>query len=318
MLCAIIAVAIVVIVGLGAGIGATEHHSGHSSSSPGGGGSGGGGGGGGSTKTPAPTPAPVDIMACTGTSASLPKVECAAWQDFFNSTGGNYSSSSTGWQHCQTNLLDPCSCTYNFDGLDDDDSAQVASVTCSGTSITALSLDTLGITGPLPQSIGSLTALTQIKLDRNPLMTGTLPSALLALTALEVLQITSAGLTGPIPAAISSLTKLTNLGIAGNRLTGTVPSSLSALTALTTFDIGANDFSGSLPASLSSLTTLKDLSMQCCGLTGALPSLNWDNLKTCSIGGPQFDGSCAKKYKLNAWSCPLPITSGCSASCSAN
>jgi hypothetical protein len=60
---------------------------------------------------PAP-PGPAPGHACTGSSASLNPVSCAAWQDLAKATN------ITGWTKCSGNLLDPCSCNsgYNHSG----------------------------------------------------------------------------------------------------------------------------------------------------------------------------------------------------------
>jgi hypothetical protein len=43
-------------------------------------------------------------ITCTGNSADLAGVECAAWQDFYDATNGPQ------WSHCSDARSDPCSC----------------------------------------------------------------------------------------------------------------------------------------------------------------------------------------------------------------
>jgi hypothetical protein len=50
-----------------------------------------------------PPPAPGNV--CTGTSTQLPAVQCAAWIDFHDSTGGS------GWKVCSGMRTNPCACT---------------------------------------------------------------------------------------------------------------------------------------------------------------------------------------------------------------
>ena len=49
--------------------------------------------------------------ACTGMSSNLAAAECTAWVSLFDGTGG-----ATRWTHCKGNRLDPCGCSYIYQG----------------------------------------------------------------------------------------------------------------------------------------------------------------------------------------------------------
>ncbi|KAK7316545.1 hypothetical protein RJT34_00095 [Clitoria ternatea] len=146
---------------------------------------------------------------------------------------------------------DPCS---SFSG-----------VTCFLRRVTILSLGATPLAGSLPDSISSLTELTQL--------------------------ILSPGIvTGPIPPQLGRLTKLRVISLPNNRFTGSIPSTLSSLVNLHTLDLSHNQLAGSIPPSLTELTHLKVLILASNSLTGTLktvssPLLHLD-LKNNNLIGP--------------------------------
>ena len=64
------------------------------------------------------------------------------------------------------------------------------------------------------------------------LMTGTIPTNIGALTALQSLDLHSNYLTGPIPDSIGNLTSLTLLRLANSSINSTLPSTLAQLSQL--------------------------------------------------------------------------------------
>ena len=57
----------------------------------------------------APAAAEAAVAACTGSSTKLPAAQCAAWQAFHDSTGGD------GWKVCKSKRNDPCACQRGDD-----------------------------------------------------------------------------------------------------------------------------------------------------------------------------------------------------------
>ena len=82
---------------------------------------------------------------------------------------------------------------------------------------------------------------------------GSIPAAVSALTALEVLDLTSNQLSGSIPDAIRACTALSVLILTDNLLEGTIPTSLGVLTNLTAVCLDENLLTGSIPSALGQL-----------------------------------------------------------------
>jgi hypothetical protein len=145
---------------------------------------------------------------CTGSSAppAITIDQCALWQDFFDTMDG------PEWNDCNSSRSDPLSCVlYHGTG-----------VHAYGGEITDISLDSLGIKGTLPRSIGKMTGLVSLDLQGNHL-TGTIPSELEQLKQLQSLDLADNQLTGTIPSELANLNKLTLLWLQANKLTGLVP-----------------------------------------------------------------------------------------------
>lgn len=121
--------------------------------------------------------------------------------------------------------------------------------------------------------------VVQIKRSSNNL-TGSLPATLNTLTALEVLFLSDNHLSGNIPSLVG-LTQLTDFNVGLNELTGTIPS-LSGSPALNFFNVSVNLLTGSLP-DLSALSALRTFYASDNQLTGTIPSL--DNLTALEFFG---------------------------------
>ncbi|MFC1483702.1 fibronectin type III domain-containing protein [Candidatus Neomarinimicrobiota bacterium] len=139
--------------------------------------------------------------------------------------------------------------------------------------VTSVNLQTNNLSGPLPESIGNLTALTSLNLGTNQL-TDTIPSSIGNLVNLTNLSLENNQLTGEIPDGISNMADLTTLSLGWNQLTGAVPAGFSGLTNLTWLALYGNQ-----------LTELPDLS----GMTQLEYLYVSDNLLTFEDIEPNMD-----------------------------
>lgn len=122
-------------------------------------------------------------------------------------------------------------------------------------SLKVLSLVSLGLWGPLPGSIGSLSSLEIVNMSSNYL-SGGIPVQLLQLKNLQTLILDHNNFTGEVPGWLSSLPLLTVVSLKNNRLSGFLPKSLGTLHNLRVLALSANNFSGEVP-DLSKLTNLQ-------------------------------------------------------------
>ena len=159
-----------------------------------------------------------------------------------------------------------------------------------------LRLSSNELSGTIPDLSG-LTGLTRLELSYNEL-SGTIPD-LGNLTSLQYMNLRNNELSGTIP-DLSGLTGLRELTLIENKLTGKIPN-LSGLTNLTRLELEDNLLSGEIP-DLSDLTNLKYLYLSRNGLTGEIPaSLNsLTKLETLYLPGNQLSGTIPDLSSLTA------------------
>ncbi|MFX1445923.1 MAG: hypothetical protein ACFFHV_21110 [Promethearchaeota archaeon] len=109
----------------------------------------------------------------------------------------------------------------------------------------------------LPESIGKLSSLKRLYLDRNQL--STLPESIENLTSLQDLNLFGNQLS-TLPESITKLKSLEFLSLSVNKLSS-LPESIGQLSLLKTLDLADNQLTA-LPESLSKLTLLEDLELE--------------------------------------------------------
>ena len=103
-------------------------------------------------------------------------------------------------------------------------------------------------------------------------LTGEIPEQLGSLTYLKNLRLSDHLLSEPIPAALGSLIYLKDLGLADNRLSGTIPAELGGMTYLKSLYLYDNYLRGTIPAEMGNLTNLQRLYLAWNQLTGCVPA----------------------------------------------
>ncbi|XP_030955584.1 probable leucine-rich repeat receptor-like protein kinase At5g49770 isoform X5 [Quercus lobata] len=121
-----------------------------------------------------------------------------------------------------------------------------------------------------PQLFNSEMPLIHVLLDGNQL-TGSIPSTLGLVQALEVLRIDGNALSGPVPSNFNNLTNLIQMFLSNNKLTGPLPN-LTSMNLLSYVDISNNTFDGSdAPPWFPTLQSLTTLIMENTQLQGQFP-----------------------------------------------
>nr|POF10345.1 putative leucine-rich repeat receptor-like protein kinase [Quercus suber] len=132
-----------------------------------------------------------------------------------------------------------------------------------------LGQNNLSVTIP-PRLFSSEMVLIHVLLDGNQL-TGSIPSTLGLVQALEVLRIDGNALSGPVPSNFNNLTNLNHMFLSNNKLTGPLPN-LTGMIFLSYVDISNNTFDGSdAPPWIPTLQSLTTLIMENTQLQGQFP-----------------------------------------------
>lgn len=145
--------------------------------------------------------------------------------------------------------------------------------------LTVADLSGSGLTGTISTSLGKMTSLVSLTLDRNQL-SGEIPGTIGMLTALRTLALSDCNLWGNLPSELSSLTSLESLYLdaysrKGAGISGPLPT-FSTMPNLRELYLGSNSFTGSIPTNfLSGVDSLDDVIVVDVGsnhLTGTIPS----------------------------------------------
>jgi Leucine-rich repeat (LRR) protein len=219
-------------------------------------------------------------LTVVGLQGLVPASEYAALVDLFNSTGGTDWKDNRGW-------LDPGAADWNGVEVTNLQFAANGNFLLNSGNVSGLDLETNGLAGNLPSSLGDLTALQSLSLAGNQLQ-GPIPPIFSSLTLLQTLDLSSNKLTGSIPAGLGDLSlSLTSIDFSANELSNSLPSDLQGMSALETLDLSQNSLSGTV--NLGVMSQLITLNLNGNGFTGSLTNLVLaPNLQTNDLGGNHF------------------------------
>ena len=136
--------------------------------------------------------------------------------------------------------------------------------------VTALELDSNGLTGSVPPELGQLSSLERLELSSNGL-SGSIPPELGQLSSLEYLNFGWNDLSGPIPPELGQLSSLERLELSSNGLSGSIPPELGQLSSLGWLELSTNGLSGTIPPELGQLSNLTSLHLNVNDLSGSIP-----------------------------------------------
>mmetsp|Transcript_23144 Transcript_23144/g.33161 ORF Transcript_23144/g.33161 Transcript_23144/m.33161 type:complete len:284 (-) Transcript_23144:308-1159(-) len=136
----------------------------------------------------------------------------------------------------------------------------------------------MGFTGSIPTEISKLQALETLALRKNAL-TGTIPTNLSNLTKLVHFDVGMNNLAGTIADIFSNQNSLEIFQIDYNRLSGEIPHMMGSLSSLAFLNLGSNFFSAStLPSFICKLSNLRGLSVYNLDVIGKISGECFSNL----------------------------------------
>ncbi|XP_027069575.2 uncharacterized protein [Coffea arabica] len=148
------------------------------------------------------------------------------------------------------------------------------------------------LNGTIPSALCRLTNLSQLDISFNYNVGGSLPEEIGQLKSLIELKLSSNQFYGSIPPTLGHLSKLTSLDLRGNELYGAIPHQICALSKLAYLDLSFNELEGELPSSLVNLTQLALLDVSSNLIESLIPPGigNLTNLATLDLSHNSFWG----------------------------
>jgi Leucine-rich repeat (LRR) protein len=191
------------------------------------------------------------------------KIQRFALATLYFSTAGDEWSNNRLW------LSDTNECKLWFSRI-----AEVAgdAICNANDEIVTLDLDYNNLSGPLPKEVALLTSLRRIELYGGPqgFLTGSLPTEVGHLSALEALSVKGNRMTGPLPTELGRCTALTNLNLSQNRFSGGIPTELGLLSHLANISLETNRLDGKLPSELGAIAGLVSITLGTNAFTGEI------------------------------------------------
>ena len=195
--------------------------------------------------------------------------------DLYNSTTGNSWRNNMNWL-----TTAPVATWYGISTLNE--------------RVTGIAMSYNNLAGPLPASIGNLTALYQLTLNSNQI-NGSIPSSLENLPAIDMIYLDDNQLTGGISPALGSIPTMTELHLDSNKLTGSIPSTLGVNQNINHLTLSDNQLTGTIPA-FSNTPFLGKLDLSNNQLSGSLPAIASNVLTILNLSGNQLTGAIPTSY----------------------
>ncbi|XP_031407368.1 probable leucine-rich repeat receptor-like serine/threonine-protein kinase At3g14840 isoform X2 [Punica granatum] len=157
--------------------------------------------------------------------------------------------------------------------------------------VVSIILQEQSLPGTLPSQLIRLPYLKIIDLQRNYL-SGRIPPTWGSMAYLQTITLSGNRLTGPIPKEIGNISTLVELQLEDNQLSGVLPLELGNLSQLRRLLLTSNNFTGQLPETFVNLIALLDVWLGDNRFTGKVPDFirNWLHLERLFIQASGFEG----------------------------
>ena len=184
---------------------------------------------------------------CDSSELNIPKTECLALQDFYETLNGPNWVDQTGWG-VDTNV----SAWYGILLNDTNDSVYRIAINRGGDN---------NLSGVIPESIDGLSQLYGLIIQFNR------------------------GMRGPVPSSLENIQTLSSIFLTQFRSIDTLPDSVGPADTMNIILFDDSNVSGSIPQSWSRYSNVIDFSVSGNNLSGPLPDLSgWDKLEYFDIG----------------------------------
>ncbi|CAB9497540.1 Receptor-like kinase [Seminavis robusta] len=158
-------------------------------------------------------------------------------------------------------------------------------------------------TGAIPSAWWSLSALTHLNVEYNPMSVGSLPSEIGQLSNLEALFLGGVGVTGTLPSEILTLSNLGWLILAFNSVVGTIPTEAGLLKKMEMLIFSKNPMSGTIPSEIATLPLLREFSTWGTQISGTIPtefySMETDSLNALILSECNLSGTLSPIHPMN-------------------
>ena len=161
------------------------------------------------------------------------------------------------------------------------------------TSLKAVRLNGNNITGELSDKLGQLTNLTDLYLNNNKNLSGTIPAAIGQLKNLVSINVAVTAIGGAIPQELTGCTSLKNFMAYSAGFTGEIPNFWDQLPTIGVLQLYDNPgLEGPIPATIGTLKSATGIQLKNCNLTGNIPA-SFGGLEKCSnlqLNGNKLSG----------------------------
>ena len=137
----------------------------------------------------------------------------------------------------------------------------------------SLILNDNGLSGNIPETLGNLTAMSELSLANNQL-SGSIPQSMGNLANLHWLDLGGNELSGSIPDSFGNLSSLGSLTLSFNQLSGNIPDSLGNLSGINGINLSHNQLSGSVPEGFANFEHFEYLNVSNNRLSGSIPDFS--------------------------------------------
>lgn len=152
-------------------------------------------------------------------------------------------------------------------------------------------LATAADNGSNSNSSSGLSSIYELWVDKNPNLSGKIPTQIGHLTTLASLSLTECDLYGKIPTEMGNLINMKQLWLYGNRLTGDIPANLGNMRQLDRLELEDNDLQGEMPSEVCANVyprgRLEVLEADC----GDLGKISCNATECCTCCGPECAGN---------------------------